>query len=408
MRDWTKTLLRASYGGASFWVERDTADGGRRIVVHEFPHRDGSFNEDLGDSPRHFRVAVYVVGDDADAQAQALIAALSREGPATLVLPDLGVIQARAQKPWSRVRERDRAGLVAFDLNFIRESDQPAATSATYLATLAAEGAGALGDLAAALAASVALVTQPGYVVAAAVGRLQDSVAALETVRATLPTAPAAASALYADLRRLYAAAPASVDNVSGLSPDFVPALFSAAETLGAAAIPVLSAPAFASARAALAPLPTDSYAALAQPSPPASRALAANAAALGQVARLALLASVVQATLAGSFVSRAEAFAARARLMDAFDDDLTVAANSRNVDLTVALQDLRGRVCDWFAKIMLDLAPVVIVRAPRELPSLALAWSLYQDISRARELVDRNAVRHPSFMPEQFEALAA
>jgi len=408
MRDWTKTLLPASYGGIGFWVERDTVEGGRRVVVHEFPHRDGSFNEDLGDGPRHFRVTAYVEGDDADAQALALVGALSQEGPATLVLPDIGPVAARAQKPWTRTRERDRGGWVAFDLCFVRETDQPQATSPTYLATLAAEGAGGLAGLAAALVGRLALAGKPGYVAAAAGQGLQDAVAALESVRGALPSAPAAASALYADLRNLYAQAPAAVDNISGVAASFAPALFSAADALGAAIDPVLSAPAFAEAREAFAPADGDSYAALGQPGLTGADALAANAVALAQVARLALLSAHAQATLAAAFASRADAYAARARLMDAVDAELAVAGNARNVDLIVALQALRGTICDWFAAVMLDLAPIVIVRAPRELPSLALAWSLYQDISRARELVDRNAVRHPAFMPTQFEALAA
>ena len=40
-------------------------------------------------------------------------------------------------------------------------------------------------------------------------------------------------------------------------------------------------------------------------------------------------------------------------------------------------------------------------------MPSLFVAWRLYQDPARVRELVDRNKVPHPSFMPNRFEALS-
>ena len=42
-----------------------------------------------------------------------------------------------------------------------------------------------------------------------------------------------------------------------------------------------------------------------------------------------------------------------------------------------------------------------------RSLPALVLAWKLYQDPSRAAELVARNDIPHPSFMPLRFNALA-
>ena len=41
-------------------------------------------------------------------------------------------------------------------------------------------------------------------------------------------------------------------------------------------------------------------------------------------------------------------------------------------------------------------------------MPSLYWAWRLYGDPLRAADLVARNAVRHPSFMPETFVALAS
>jgi prophage DNA circulation protein len=53
------------------------------------------------------------------------------------------------------------------------------------------------------------------------------------------------------------------------------------------------------------------------------------------------------------------------------------------------------------------NLAPVITVESNRIRPSLDLAWILYADPTRADELVARNKVRHPSFMPREITALA-
>src|SRR5262249_44660539 len=74
---------------------------------------------------------------------------------------------------------------------------------------------------------------------------------------------------------------------------------------------------------------------------------------------------------------------------------------------LYVALQALRGAVVAYLTQLIVDLAPVVTVTASQSMPALWWAWRLYQDPTRVIDLVQRNDVRHPSFMPETFEALA-
>jgi prophage DNA circulation protein len=55
----------------------------------------------------------------------------------------------------------------------------------------------------------------------------------------------------------------------------------------------------------------------------------------------------------------------------------------------------------------MADLSPVIIVGAKRVLPSLYWAYRLYADPMRGAELWRRNQIKHPAYMPINFEALA-
>jgi prophage DNA circulation protein len=72
-----------------------------------------------------------------------------------------------------------------------------------------------------------------------------------------------------------------------------------------------------------------------------------------------------------------------------------------------VAIQDLRGRVAEYLSRLINDLAPVITVEAARQLPSLYWGYRLYGDPARGAEIVARNGVRHPSFVPATFQALS-
>jgi prophage DNA circulation protein len=107
------------------------------------------------------------------------------------------------------------------------------------------------------------------------------------------------------------------------------------------------------------------------------------------------------------TYTSRQEGVTARAMAAERFEVELDDTTGAANAALFVAIQNLRGRVVDYLSRLITDLAPVVTVEASRQMPSLFWAWRLYADPTRSDEPVARNQVRHPSFMPTVFQALA-
>ncbi|WP_375455655.1 hypothetical protein [uncultured Methylobacterium sp.] len=105
-------------------------------------------------------------------------------------------------------------------------------------------------------------------------------------------------------------------------------------------------------------------------------------------------------------FADRPSATQARARI------DTAMAGASDRIASTLGegpLSILAGaaRQCSTvLAAQATTLQPVSVVNAMRSFPSGALAWSLYADPTRAAELVRRNAVGTPLFMPATLEAL--
>ena len=103
-------------------MDNTSRGSGRRSIVHEFPHRDLPYTEDMGRKVRVFPVTGYVVGPFYKDDRDNLIYALEAEGPGQLVLPTLGEWTVRVRD--YSVREEKRAGgLAAFDMSFVEVGD---------------------------------------------------------------------------------------------------------------------------------------------------------------------------------------------------------------------------------------------------------------------------------------------
>lgn len=87
----TNDLLAASFRGVSFFVRSEAqTDGGRKVVLHEYPNSSERFVEDLGKIPPRFSVTAFVSGSDYLNRAKALEGVLEEGGSGRLVMPTLG------------------------------------------------------------------------------------------------------------------------------------------------------------------------------------------------------------------------------------------------------------------------------------------------------------------------------
>jgi prophage DNA circulation protein len=116
-------LWPATFRGAEFHVEVREFGSGRRIVTHEFAHRDIPYTEDLGRRARRFQVTGYLIGLDFIEQRRTLQAALEVEGPGPLLLPTMSV--QRVLVDTYRITERrERGGYCDVDMTFVEAGDE--------------------------------------------------------------------------------------------------------------------------------------------------------------------------------------------------------------------------------------------------------------------------------------------
>lgn len=410
-RDWLKTLWPASYKGVPFFFESDKEKGGRDNVKHVFPHRDAPFIEDMGEALRFFSGSAYVHGDNADALANALKSALTTQGPGMLVVPYFGPVTVHCET-FERSTQRDQMGYVAFELKFVRAGASSALISIPLLQNVAFTSADtAASAIATMFPAMISTSGQPDYVVSAVTDTLSQVAATVDVLRTTYPTDPTASASIRDAVQDFVAALPDQVSNVStpADAAAAMGSLVSIVRQLGdgldpasavSAAMDLINAfPSSAAAQAVtVAGKPYLS---------PTVIAAAANVAAAARAARLAALTVYAEAVLRTTFASRPDGVTARAQVAERFENELLDTTGAASAALFVAIEQLQAKVIEWLTQTITTLAPIVIVESARIRPSLALAWILYADPTRSDELVARNNVRHPSFMPRTIEALA-
>ena len=120
-------LRPASYKGVPFYVEDGEGNYGRRTVLHKYPYRDIPYLEDLGRDTRGFNFTAFVMTQSAHDK---LVEAIEAAGAGTLIHPFYGSHfvahegQVRVQYP------RAEGGRFVFQMSFIEagENTEPDVT----------------------------------------------------------------------------------------------------------------------------------------------------------------------------------------------------------------------------------------------------------------------------------------
>lgn len=414
-RNWQATLRPASYGGAPFYVTSDEIETGRRLDVHEFPLSDTPYVEDLGRKANTISVTAYLVSDNADVEEKALRAACESGGAKLLSLP-MERLQAHCES-CRRSFSKDKLGLVAFDMQFVREGRGPGLMPIGFLSALVGNLAGAAGEAAALSFSAFRGLRVPGFVHDLALEQVRTVAAIADNLAVTArlrdgraSTVARAAQVLYRDAESLtragvsapvltrtvyLAAGEADVSTAPLAAALFDLAQDAAAAVIGPEAIDTL--------------VPLLTFAAETDSAASGWRGVAeANTAAIGRAVRSGTLTGFAMRVSETRYEDRRDAIQARADVAELIDIELGRLDAGRDHALARALTDIAGRTAEYLSRQIADLAPIVVVEAERRMPSLWWAQRLYGDAAKAAGLVSRNSVRHASFMPASFEATSA
>lgn len=387
---WRDDLRPASFRDAPFHVENADQSGGRRQVVHEFPQRDDAFVEDLGLRPHEFRVEGFILGAAYMAGRDALIAALEAAGPGTLVHPYRGALTVSCID-WTVRETSDKGGAAFFSIVFVSSAVQarPAQAEDTGAAVVA-EAAAATGEAEAGLVQRLSVSGLPGFVAEGAAARIGSIATTLEGGLGRLGSGAALLSSVSLRLQ--------------GLRSDALGLLFRVPDLAGALTDLIASAGLMADTpRAALRELKSligIDTGDRAPGSTPARAVDRANAAVLERTVTLVAAGQAAVATTQIQFESYDDAVAVRDDLSARLDAAALQLADVGDDAGHARLEALRLAMVRDVTRRGGSLARVYgYVPAGTE-PALVIANRLYADAGRAADIVSRNRVRHPGFVP--------
>lgn len=428
-------MIPAVWRGVPFHVIGSTLRAGRRNAVHEYPFRSSPWVEDMGRAARVISFTGRLVGDDVYLQRAVLQAACELKGPGLLIHPSLGPVQVSLLEPVIMRDRFDAQRVVEFEMVFMQGGDRlyPNLMVDTQNGILVAAAAAVL-----LVGRVVAAAVSGGGASAAAVALGSRSVASEWGSRATtlgrdaaaiaretsgLPgyngrydggglAVPAAASATIASQRAAVVtsrtaveSAVADLDTASGsivTDPDSCTAAARATVVaIRTGAISPLDQIRLLSSLARFQPI-------VATSSAPVGAAIVSAQTALAAMLRRSALIGLAEAISAWQPDSADAAQSALTDAVSLLDAEILVAADSGDSIAFGFLRDIRTAVVQDLSERGAKLAHLETYSYHASMPAIALAWTLYQDPTRVRDLIARADAPHPLFMPLSFEALDA
>ena len=387
-------LRPASFRGVLFQVETTELAAGRRTQLHEYPQRDKPYVEDLGRAARDLNFAGFVVGDDYIDQANALLGALEEPGPGTLIHPWFGTLTVSI-KDTARVSFDAALGQARFSMSFVEsgELEFPSSETSTQAASRIAAS-----DLEKASVESFAdrfsIKGFQDFVAAAANGNLGDmlGIVSASEIGKVLGYANSLANTVSTAI--------ALVSNPSSLGWKIMGAfgLSGLATTVAAWSNIVRSLSRVGSSSKIDAPGVPVVYT-------PSRQQAYVNACAVNALGRQALIAQAVGASsLVGTTVdssakpviSYADMVAVRNELIAVIDRESLTASDQ----VYAALMKARASVWNDLTTRARESARLTTLTPNEVMPALVLAYDYYEDASRDTDIVARNGIRHPGFVP--------
>lgn len=398
--DAQRQLRSASYCGVPFYVSSTKVKVGRRVALFEYPQQGKPFVEDLGRAARVVTVEAFVTGDDYVERMGALIEKLETAGKGELVDPWLGSMTVTPQSV-SEVSYTTKLRLAKVTISFVESGELQFPTASTSTHDDVCSRADDLTAVAQTFVAkSVDLTKSQDFVVDSVVGKLKtelenNSIQSLATMF-KLDTLTELAN----DAATLLTTSPNSFAStlVSSLGLGSFVTTVKAWRRVVFLARGITYGSDFNVADSILYASGTSGY----------ETAKAVEA--INSGIRLISLANAVGASSnVGTDLDRVDdsqsvqtmayddMIAVRDGLLDAIDSEML---KTEDDDVYGALVNARAAVWGDLTTRAESRARLIDYTPSEVMPALVLAYDYYGDAARDSEIVERNNIRRPAFVP--------
>lgn len=427
---WKERLQPASFRGVPFFVETSDDEFGRRQVTHTAALVDVPTLEDLGRAADIFQIEGYLIGDDYDLTRDELIKAVrDTAGPGRLVHPRYGDRSVGASG--FRVRHDNKEGRVCrFTVTFGEAGELSQPTEATDGPNALASRADEISEVAEESFVDKFVATGfPQYVRDSATETLTTFGEYLSDPAAYIGDAYSDVSGVFNQVNGYAAGAvdfiSENVATYTRAAGDFLGDIGSLVGSPGDLASRItgmirgvrgvfgLSSGSVLSGLLAIFPRSSGSRSAYTSgtdpslpPAPPAPTPqpvtagrsqVAVNDRAITAIIRQTVAAELGVVAVSQEYETLDDAIAVREAVAETIDSEAE-AAESDEVYEQLVLE--RAEVIENLPAPDQSTARIVQYQTPAIQPALLIAQTLYDDAKREQQIVTRNPIRHPGFVP--------
>lgn len=374
---WLQNYRQASFRGAIFYVDSVDSQFGRRVVTHQYPDRDTPYSEDLGRDAREFGVTGYLVGPDYQRARDALIEACEAGGPGELVHPYMGALMVVVSGKITVRERRQDGGYCEVSLRFVEDGENQFPAAIINTGTAVDRASDATQDAAESVFEAIYNIDKvPEFVRK----EMNDAVnGLLNPLDRLLSTSTDLADEVLAFRRD----ALTLINRPSALADGFRGIINRVTGIVGKNR----------SSSTALREMSTNTVPQVSATTATRARQARSQDALQTMVQQLAI-AEQARVTAGQPYDSYQDALDARQQLTDEIDTASETAAD----DVFVAMQDLRAQVVQSLPDPRLP--EIKAITLPQAAPALVVAYRAYGDPLRDADVVARNKIKHPGFVP--------
>jgi len=390
---WQDGYLQAKFRNVPFFIKRATYDTGRRNIKHIYPRKDEVDHEDNGQDDKTITLDAYLLGDDYFDQRTRFEKALDAGGEGVLIHPYRGVLNVVVDR-YSEVEANERGRAADYTINFsiqkIVQLTSAAPNTRWQLSAAKDNFITAYKDNALDI---YSLLNKPAQAVADARAVLDKGLSVIEAAKKVAGSIAAFKRELENTKGRFIAA----INNIEYLTNTFTDLVNFGTDLTDGLSFGVNSSNAKDQIReqkqistissAVLVDTPSD-YSD--DPDWP-SRQLQDMIGYASLAARIGMVSEVPYETLEDATAGQKDLF-----------DDINAVMEKPNIsdDMFEALREAKRAAFADLQSRVINLPSIINYDSPQTTNSISLCFALYGSLDNEQDLIDRNGIIHPGFIP--------
>lgn len=387
MAKWQDDLRPASFRGVPFKIDSHQYTGGRRVTFHEFPDRDIPFPEDLGQVGQTFKIQGYLIGDDIKDQKKKMADAANAKGPAELVHPYLGTLKVQCGA-FSIDENKGDGRYVSISFQFYEAGDNRFPNNTDDKQDILADKASAaLGASKNAFDKKFSIAGLPGFAVDSARSAVAQLADAFSNATKGLAQKSEEISALAFNIRNLKAEALDLINAPAELSKRIQDSFDLLNDALGG------------NKEAYQAISLMNGFIPNIDDSPYTTPTREREADNTGAFTDFIQQTATINATLVASdttFESTDAVVAVREELAENMEKQIL---KTDDDEVFQKLQDLKAQMVRVLPDTDIQLPNVQSYTVKATVPSLVLAYDLFENLDSEQDLINRNKIKNPAFI---------